>query len=725
MTDYSEILEHLRSTEIRASHLEEVNRWVMDALEFVASLGDFQNSINREQDATTILAATRTNVNRLLSFQASGFLTVNDQDADFTLSDCEPETARELLQEETEFQIAEGTFAWALNQNRAVLVPGKSGGNTLVLHTLATRSRVMGMFMGILPADASSITDVSLNLLSILLFTCANALDNSALYRKLNEYNRTLEDAIRARTQELRIALERAQVANVAKRQFVANMSHEIRTPMNGIMGIVDLLKDTPLTEEQQRYLGIIRNSSVALMTVINDILDFSKIEAGKLSLESVDVDIRSIVDQTVQLFRPRAQEKGISLEANVSPEMPAVLCGDPVRVSQVLNNFVGNAVKFTEHGDVTITVSVDDQDEHSSTVRCSVADSGIGISPEIRGMLFQPFNQADGSSTRKFGGTGLGLAISRQLAEMMQGGVGVESSPGVGSTFWFTVRLSNRLQPEGAAATGPEPPAKSHRQSIGEIPHGLRVLVAEDNEANQIVATLMLDRLGCHTDIVANGQAAIEAVAANTYDIVFMDCQMPVMDGFEATRLIRRIEGTSAHRTIIAMTANALQGEKERCLETGMDDYVAKPVVLEELEQVIRRWGAADRGGQSGAPRPSGNESLSLDLTRLNHLQELSKRRDPALFSKLLKSFLTDAPDRIGILKKALAVDDTKTVFTVAHSLKGISGNIGAKVMTSLSQELQVMGDTGSLSGAGAVIGKLEQEFSLVKAELESHYLD
>lgn len=409
----------------------------------------------------------------------------------------------------------------------------------------------------------------------------------SLVYRSRVQEHR-LENKVKERTKELSFALERTMEYDRAKSQFLANMSHEIRTPMNGIIGMVELLQNTRLTDSQGRFAGYISSSASQLLVLIDDILDLSKIESGKIQLNAKRFDLASLMDETVQFYSAEAKKKGLTLTYRDAARLDTKLIGDSGRLRQILVNLLGNGLKFTEIGGVSVTVDIAQELEKTVLVAFSIADTGIGIDKESLEIIFESFSQADSSSTRAYGGSGLGLAISRQLVELLDGEMFVESVPGDGSTFKFTARFEKAVENEIVVENVPAPLTAA--VDVEKLA-GARILLCEDNLVNQEITRLHLKRLGCNIDVVEDGHLGLEKFEENNYDVILMDCQMPRMDGFEATRSIRELESQrvgTARVPIVAITAFAMEGDRERCMAVGMDHYLSKPFTIDQLGQAL-----------------------------------------------------------------------------------------------------------------------------------------
>ena len=685
---------------------------------------------------------------------------------------------------------------------------------------------------------------------------------------KIEQHQLNLEKKVEERTTELLKAKVIAENANKAKSQFLANMSHEIRTPMNGVLGMAELLLDTKLSTVQRKFAGIIQDSGDSLLSIINDILDFSKIEAGKLEMESISFDLQLLIEDIAQLFASRAHAKGLELAVLIAGESTLALRGDPTRIRQILSNLIANAIKFTEKGEVVVRASTTRDKKDNVIVQISVRDTGIGISPEALPRLFQPFSQADGSTTRKYGGTGLGLAISSELVSCMGGVLDCESVPGEGTDFFFALKLdrapekekgrnlldakkligsrvliiddnvTNReileqqtsswgMQPQsvengpaGLAAlkscqqegrpfdllildmqmpdmdglevaerikTDPaiadvqmimltslglrgdarkvkksgisayltkpvrqldlrsslltligqgskhESPELVTRHSIAENRRqqlNMHILVVEDNETNQAVVTSMLKKFGCTVEIASNGREAVEAISVTSFSLILMDCQMPVMDGYRATAEIRRLEEKQEvrnHTPIIALTANALEGDREKCIAAGMDDYLSKPFKQNEIMIILEKWSTegsdlfAEDETVIAVQTSESKEEISspIDQTVIDTLKELQIEGEPDIIERIVSAYLRSSEPLISKLRAAFVGNDFEAVHDSAHSLKSSSANVGAMTLSEICKELEMNCKNTIYDDAADLISSIETEFIRVKDTL------
>jgi PAS domain S-box-containing protein len=495
-------------------------------------------------------------------------------------------------------------------------------------------------------------------------------------------------------------AREAAEAGTRAKSEFLATMSHEIRTPMNGVIGMTELLMDTPLSPLQQTYAETISRSGEAMLDIINDILDFSKIEAGRIELEATTIDVHLLVADTVDLMTARAGQKGLDVTATIDNAIPRALVGDPTRLRQVLVNLLSNAIKFTSAGSVRVAVSVEAQGEADVLLRVAVADTGIGLQEQASAHLFQPFSQEDSSTTRKYGGTGLGLAICKKLVELMGGQIGVRSALGEGSTFWFTARLDIASTPVETAAADAPPAPRSLPDRTGAA---RRLLVVDDSPINQRVAQGLLQRLGYEVDVASSGAEALRATEQTTYALIFMDCRMPDLDGFEATERIRSREGDTAHTPIVAMTADASTETRARCLSVGMDDFLPKPVRLADLQRIVQR-AVSQRPAAPTTPTSDASHSTTgaapFDISAVEVLRELSRDGTYDVLHAYIGQFVASAAMAPDQLEQAAAQDDWQRFGLLAHTLRGDALTLGVRGVVPICTQLEDAARQGGLPG-------------------------
>jgi signal transduction histidine kinase/DNA-binding response OmpR family regulator len=595
-----------------------------------------------------------------------------------------------------------------------------------------TPRNIANAFVPYPPPPVLIIETVILVLGAILIQAAMNSINQAYKLARHNEraLNKTITEL-----QATTVSKEAAEAASQAKSQFLANMSHEIRTPLNAVTGMSRLILDTALTGQQREFAETIHKSSNALLGIVNDILDFAGLESGGIELKSKSFTLRGFIQEIADLLRPAAAQKGLSLSYTVANNLPDAVLGDTLRLRQVLLSLLENAVKFTDEGQIEVSVNGRRLDEDQYEIHFAVSDTGIGIPQERLDQIFEPFSQVDGSLTRKHGGIGLSLGISKRLVEALGGKMWVESSIGTGSTFHFTVPLATN--PKTTTEPTPTAAAASQHQFDSHMAqhHPLEILLVEDNKVNQKVTLHLLERLGYGADVAGNGQEALTALQQKKYDVVLMDIQMPEMDGLEATQRIHQQWPPEKRPWIVAMTAHALRGNREHYLANDMDDYISKPIRVEDLVACLRRCQprtdserdtptAQEDTSRTPAPQTLANGSSQPNYPiDMDAVTETLGPEAADMLAELLPLYFADADSLVATLQKAVAAGDREQLKRAAHTLKGSSANLGLVSLATLSREIEAVSHEEQLSAAAAKVAQLEAEYQRVRQLLTDDF--
>ena len=864
----------------RIAHLEDNRRYIQNALEMVLSLEDFYAEIGGDSYTLgTLLPEAKRRIHTIIPFEVQAFYMVDEADFSFRPAFLYPDRMADRIQQEVDFMIDEGYFAWAIRERRGVTISSRDHSRQYLLHVIANHNQIKGMFGGLLPDGHGALPDTAMTLLSIILLHVAHAAGSIAHTDLLKNQSLLLESQVAERTRELMVSqrelesaigranalAKEAQAASQAKGDFLAKMSHELRTPLNGIIGMTEVALSTKLDDSQRRIMEIIGRESFSLLRQINDVLDFTKIEAGKLELEQIDFDLRTLMEEVGESFIFQTTEKGVELNVFIDPGVPGTLIGDPVRLRQVLLNLTGNAVKFTHAGEILIEARLERKSGARAVIRFAVVDTGIGIEAENVDRVFSSFSQADNSTTRQYGGTGLGTTISKQLVELMGGRIGIESCFGKGSTFWFTadfgvpaVCLKSKVETnrneehptllvvdnnattcrilstylnqlgfsavtacDGAAAlavlaeradgflpiraiiTGAQLSGKNGRSlqdhirrmpfhaktpiivttslkavitgedraslgfdgvlakpvKIGELKaileqvtghanlepgpvakrpapavanlasedrrpsHCGHILVADDYLVNQQVAYMHLTAVGFDVDLVENGQQAVEAFSRTAFDIIFMDVQMPVLNGLGATQRIREIEtarGDGRHIPIIALTANAMKGDEEKCLNAGMDGYLIKPVHRHQLIKAAQQWidlhGERDKQQETPTVSEAPTTPAEADVVIMDVVTAVDEFGDADTVKMVAGQLIENVTSQLQTIREAIANLDRERIRKESHAIKGGAATLEAAPLSSAAAYLEKISFEAKPVELNAAYHDLESHFFLFR---------